>query len=1108
MKVKTPTGWKLILCYFVLEQEHFLWFMHKYFWIVLLLPVFSALAQQKELMFENYTSEQGLSSNWVRDIDQDSLGYMWMATNDGLNRFDGYRFKVYRKEEGNPRSLPSHFIRCMHVDRGGKLWVGFNGGLSEYIKETDDFTNYTFNPNNPSSLPSNKIADVTSDSKNTLWIITREYGLCKYNSGDYSFTRTPYPQAKTGDFNKMYCDSKDRIWIATNGNGLICYDIKSGKYEGIVDQPAQHVTYIFEDSNKRLWIGTRDEGLGYVENGRFIPSGLVPKNQIIASISEDSHKQLWVSVENQGVMIMDPANVKLIRNITHSQFAPYGLSHNSINSFLLDRDNNFWIGTFAQGVNLLKEPNNLFGHHFHNPVNSNTLSYDATLSFLEDKEGLWIGTDNGGLNFVDNKTKQFRHFNKKNTQLPSDVILSLALNGNDKLWVGTYQAGLVSMDKKSGRCESLLPKESIGSLAMDEKNKILWIGTWGSGIFKYDVQARKITQFKGSPEDPKTLNDNFIFYVYMDKANRMWCCTSTGLHLLENAETGAFRRFVKDPDNVRSIVSNTVYDCFEDAKGRFWIGTSEGLCLMSRDSLNFTRISPDKFSNENILCIQDDEFGNLWISTNKGLNCYNHETGQVRIYGKKDGLQSDQFSNKAQAKLSTGEIIFGGVNGYNRFFPKDFVKLKGSHDVMIQSFWVLDSEVPVSKEKTKHYSIPFHISLLNEVQMPDDLNSVRFEFVSLDYNNAERLNYAYMLEGFDTDWRIADQSRIASYTNLDPGTYRLKIKCWLFGETQDRPVKELIINIKHPFWQTWWFIGLMLIAGGFAVYQLYKLSVSALKRRQVMLEDKVKERTRQIEKQKEQIEHLYLELEDSIDAAKTIQYNLLPADSMIRKMFKDHFLKYLPKHKVSGDFYWLKEKNGKVYFALIDCTGHGVPGAFLTMIASDKLNHLLDRNHTPNVANLLNQLNDEVVNTLRHPENDFHMDGMDIALCEFDPVTRVLRFAGSRMSIIIYKNREFTTIKGHRFSIGTHKNGAQIDFSVSEIQLEAGSRIFLFTDGYTDQLGGEQQQKLLVRRVQTQLEATIHKPLQEQGEALVKNFDDWRGDMPQLDDVTLWLIEV
>jgi ligand-binding sensor domain-containing protein/serine phosphatase RsbU (regulator of sigma subunit) len=1082
--------------------------MQKFFWILLFTTGLTTFAQKKELMFEQISSEQGLSSNWVRDIDQDSTGFVWLATNDALNRFDGSKVKVFRKDEQNPRSILGNYIRCIHVDKKGKLWVGFNGGLSQYNEASEDFTNYINNPNNPNSLPNNKVADICSDKNNRLWVLTREFGICYFEPDNYSFKKVSLPGFERGDFTKMICDSKNRLWIATNDVGVLCYEIETGNIKQYNFAKSKFsVVTLLEDSKGTIWVGARGFPLSVIEDGKLLEIKAVEAGDVVQSIEEDHEGKIWISLENNGVTIMEAGSKTKYTRIKHSEFIPTGLSHNSINTIFKDRENNIWLGTFAAGANLLKYPNNIFGHHFRKPGEMNSLSYNPVLSFLEDSKGLWIGTDNGGLNFLDYTTNQYKVFDKSNSQLKSNVILSITNANDNQLWIGTYLEGLYLLDKRTGACKRFAERSSIGSMVMDKDGKFLWIGTWGEGLLCMDLATQSIKKYESVPVDSKTLNDNFIFNVYQDKSGYIWCCTSTGLHLLIDKKEGVFKRFLKEEKNDKSIISNNVYNCFEDSKGRFWIGTSDGMCLMNRDSLNFTTISNGLIKNPNILAFEEDKFSNIWFCTFSGLYCFNPEKNSVLHYTKADGLQSNQFSRIA-LKTRSGELIFGGSNGFNRFYPEEILKRDNSGIVLLDAIYI--NNVPLLGELKERLGISPSTGLnqLTQLEVGSEQNNVQFSFATLNYFNANRLSFSYKLEGYEDSWRNADGQLFATYANLEPGEYTFMVKCWLHNDSVSGPIKQLKLIIYPPFYARWWFFLLIGIVLVYLLYKLYGVSIAALKKRQVLLEGRVKERTSQIEKQKQEIESLYLELEDSIDAAKTIQYNLLPSHSEIKKYFENYFLIYQPKHKVSGDFYWLKEFEDKIYFALIDCTGHGVPGAFLTMIASDKLDNLIGQNSITSVAGVLDKLNHEVIRTLRDPNEEFHMDGMDIALCEFDKRNFKFRFAGAKMSIVILQNNEFTITKGHRFSIGTHKVGTHLEFEISELTLQKGSQIYLFTDGFTDQLGGPNNQKFLLKRVLASLEETSALSIQEQGERMHEVFKQWKGDTPQLDDLTFWFIEV
>jgi ligand-binding sensor domain-containing protein len=832
--------------------------------VILLFVSFPLFAQEKSMVFDHYDVESGLSTNWIRDLAQDKQGYIWMGTTDGLNRFDGYNFKTYTHSEDDPKSILVNFIRSVHVDNENILWVGYNDGLSRYDADKDGFKHFKSSPNNISSIVSDKIADLTSDSKGNLWIATRDKGICQLDKITYKFHS--FPNHENGLANSQYvmhCDKKDRLWIGTYNAGISVFDINTKKYLPL-DQVTKaldkkFVSSIFEDKQGKIWIGTAKDGVFcYDEKTNQLQAiSQISKEKLILSICEDDEGKIWIAAENLGLFIYTPTDGTVV-NLLHNKFVQNGIGHNSVNTIMKDNNGNIWIGTFASGVDLYKVPNNKFGHFFNDPTNPNSLSHNSVLCFSEDKDkNIWIGTDDGGLNCYNKATNKFELYTKssKPNSLTSNVILSLYEDSKDNLWVSTYQEGLLLMNKKTKSFQVKIPSMSFGSMLEDREGNF-WLGGWRDGVFLYDRTAQTYKVYKQMDNDPSSISDNFVYYVYEDKRGSIWACTSVGLNKLEDKKSGKFRRFFNDPGNPNSLCDNTVYHCFEDSKGRFWIGTAGGLCQMNRDSIKFYSYKEKNgLANNNVIGITEDAQGKLWLSTYKGISYFDPETKVFKNYNKSDGLQSNQFNGRAVLKLSSGELLFGGTNGYNRFDPKDIVLNPKPPQVAIKDVHAFDNKNKDKGGLRKEFPNPTHDIVLEPSQ-----TNLMFDYVAFNYNNTKKVKYAYKLEGFDSDWNYTDKPSPVNYTNLDYGTYYFKVKAANEDGVWNEEGTQIAVTISPPFWASWWFRGFVLTALVFVIYYVYRKNYSLVIRKQKILESRVKEKTKQILEHKEEIDALKMEL--------------------------------------------------------------------------------------------------------------------------------------------------------------------------------------------------------------------------------------------------------
>ena len=824
---------------------------------LMLSPLF-AFAQQKNMIFENFDVEDGLSSNWVRDIAQDKKGYMWFGTSDGLTRFDGYSMKAYHSGE-DPKSILVNYVRCIFVDTENILWVGYNGGLSRYDADKDAFSHFVNSPNNVNSLSSNKVSDITCDSKGNLWIATKDNGLCHLDKISYKFKS--YKNTENDAINSQFsilCDKKDRIWIGTYNSGISLFDATTKKYVSFGPEgnglEGNYISTIYEDRDGKIWAGTARSGLYCYDETqhKFILNQFIPKDRLLASICQDNQGNMWVSVENDGLYILNTQTNKII-HLHHNKYIQNSISHNSINTIIKDMNGNIWLGTFASGVNLYKAQNNRFGHIFNDPLSNNTLSHNSVLCFTEDSDhNIWIGTDDGGLNKYNPRSDKFELYTKSNkpNSLTSNVVISVYEDKRKNFWVGTYQGGLHLANRSNGTFINKIPNYSYGSILEDSEDN-LWLGGWSNGLFVYDRDKGTYKNFVQKDNDPASLSDNFVYYLYEDKQKNLWVCTSVGLNKVEDKVNGKFRRFANDQGNPNSLSNNIVYHCYEDSKGRFWIGTGGGLCLMNRDSIKFTTYKEKHgLANNNVLGILEDNEGKLWLSTNKGLSCFDPETKTFKNYNKSDGLQSNQFSVKAQYKLSTGELLFGGVNGYNRFDPKEILANKNIPSVAIKDVETFDN-------KGTQRSI---LNPNKDIVVDASQSNLTFDYVAFNYTNTKKVKYAYKLEGFDGEWHYVDKPGPVNYTNLDPGNYFFKVKAANEDGLWNETGAQIAVTIEPPFWASWWFRALILSAIVVLIYYVYFRNYSIVKRKHKILEDKVKEKNKQILEHKEKIDALKLEL--------------------------------------------------------------------------------------------------------------------------------------------------------------------------------------------------------------------------------------------------------
>ena len=811
--------------------------------VILSLPG-NAYAEESNPQFEQITVDDGLSQSAVLAILQDSKGLIWFGTQDGLNKYDGYNLSVYKYNELDPNSLSDNFIESIYEDKLGAIWVGTeSGGLNKFDRKTEQFTHYIHDPENPNSLGNNTVLSIYEDKFGTLWFGTAGGGLNKFNRETEQFTRyTDNPDDSNSLGNNtvlsIYEDQSGRLWVGTDGGGLNKFNRETEQFTHYTHNPddpksLSHDTVlsIYEDQSSRLWIGTNGGGLNKFERetGKFTHYIHEPDNpnslsdNTVSSIVEDRFGNLWLATSswygNSYGTALDKFSPKTgqFNHYTHDPANPNSLSDNIIGPILRDNSEILWIGTGFGGINKLDTKKRKFTYYKHNRADIYSLIDNHISSIYEDRKGnLWIGTLTGGLDKFDRKTGQFTHYKYEpdnSNSLSSDNIWSVYEDKHSLLWIGTFGSGLNKFDHKIGKFThykhdpdnpNSLSDNTICSIYEDQEG-MLWIGTFNGGLNKFDRESGQFTYYKHAPNNPKSLSDNNVFSIYEAHSGTLWIGTVNGGLNKFDRETKEFTQYKHDPNNPNSLSYDRVLSMYECPAGTFWIGTyGGGLDKFDIATETFTHYTQkDGLPNNSVVGILGDDEGNLWLSTGKGLSKFNPQTETFRNYDVSDGLQGNEFDGvKAYFKSKTGEMFFGGLNGFNAFYPDQVKDNPHIPPIVITDF----------KKFNQSVKLDTAISATKQIKLSYKDRFFGFEFAALDYTNPQKNQYAYKLEGFDKDWIYSGTRRYASYTNLDGGTYIFRVK----GSNNDGVWNEegtsLKIIITPPPWKTWWAYTLYVVA--------------------------------------------------------------------------------------------------------------------------------------------------------------------------------------------------------------------------------------------------------------------------------------------------------
>jgi len=823
------------------------------------------ISVSQSLRFERISLEQGLSQSTVFCMLQDSQGFMWFGTEDGLNKYDGYNFTIYKNDPDNPNSLSGNWINTILEDNSGILWIGTSDrGLDRYDRNLDQFTHFRYDPDDPSSLSHDEITSIYQGQDGLLWIGTGGGGLDRFDQENEHFVHYQHnsndPHSLSSNMvSEIYEDQEGILWIGTEDNGLNKFDQKNERWWNFENDPGNpfslghnSITSIFSDQAGILWVGTSGGGLEKFdkETEQFIHYRNDPDDQQslssdeVEAIYQDREGILWIGTFAGGLNRYDPERVIFIRyqNIPGNL---QSVSSDIIMSIYQDREGVLWAGTIGGGVNKLNIGWRNFALYQNDPDNLNSLSNNMVRVFYEEQNNnLWVGTMFGGVDRFDResgKWRQYRHDPDDPDSLSNNFVSVIYKDQSNKLWIGTASG----LDQFNPKTDSFIhfqpnPKAPEGS----SKNHVraiyeisdgkYWVGT-KAGLYKFDLEANQWNQLNTKENDEfHTLNSAFISSFLEDHEKRLWITTYLdGLYVLD-LETEEVSHYHHDPNIPSSLSSNVLNRGIIDSEGELWFGTSAGLDRYKPETDSFSHYyEKDGLPNDSIYCILMDYQGSLWISTNKGLSRFNPESETFHNYNVNDGLQSNEFNGGACYQNDSGEMFFGGIDGFNAFFPDRIVENSTVPTVILTSL----------TQNGENVDLGIAVDSVTEITFKWPDNSFEFYFAALSYARPEKNQYAYMLEGFDKDWNEIGTRRFGKYTNLPGGTYTLRLRGSNNDGIWDEAGTAVKITIVPPYWETWWFRGIFVITIITGSYGGYHWRVRSLEKRGRELELIVEQRT-------------------------------------------------------------------------------------------------------------------------------------------------------------------------------------------------------------------------------------------------------------------------
>ncbi|MBN1873288.1 MAG: response regulator [Anaerolineae bacterium] len=849
--------------------------------------------QGSDIKFDHISVEYGLSDALVLSMFQDSKGFMWFGTQDGLNKYDGYTFTVYKNDPDNPHSLSNNFIPAIYEDSLGILWIGSWGGVDKFDSKTEQFTNYRYNPGDTHSLGDDQVRVIYEDTSGTLWIGTENGGLNRFDQETEQFIRYQHDPGNPNSLNHnhvraVYEDSLGTLWVGTYGGGLSKLDRATGQfiqYRHLQDDPYSlsddSVTVVYEDDSGILWIGTENGGLNQFdrETEQFLHYQYDPDDPYslghnhVKAVYEDQMGILWVATYGGGVNKLDRENTSALGmgpfiRYQNDSNNPHSLSSDLIWSLYEDQAGILWLGTIS-GLNKFDRAKHKFAHYRNNPGDPYSLSNNQVWSILEDHTGvIWLGTLGGGLNKFNRETGRFIHYQHDPNDphsLSENTARFVYEDHAGILWVGTENSGLSKFDRDTEQFVRYqhdpdnphsLSHNSVWTIYEDSQGGF-WVGTFGGGLNKLDRESGQFIHYQHIPNDPESLSDDNVALIYEDSFGTLWIGTTVGVDAFDRVSK-QFIHYQNNPDDSSSLSNNAIVSIYEDSSRTLWIGTLAGLNRFDRSTGTFVHYyKKNGLPNEVITGILEDDVPpesggpNLWLSTLSGLSKFNLQTESFTNYDVSDGIQSPQFSISSFCKSKDGAMFFGGKNGFNMFYPAEVKDSLYIPPVVLTDFQLFNKPVAIGPDSPLSKSI----TEIDEIQLTYRDSVFSFEFAALHYSDPDVNQYAYMLEGFDQDWTYTDASRrFATYTNLDGGTYTFRVK----GSNSDGVWNEEGTSVKviitPPVWKTWWFQTLMglVIVGG--MLSFYRERVRGLERQRQQLERQVSERTRELSQAKDAAE--------------------------------------------------------------------------------------------------------------------------------------------------------------------------------------------------------------------------------------------------------------
>lgn len=1030
---------------------------------LLLCGVLSINAQT--YFFDNYSVEDNLANSKVYSILQDKNHLVWLGTPNGVSIFDGVSFKNKTSKDG----LAEKGVWTIYQDSYGNIWFGhLDGGISRY--DGKHFESVPFN-----IMESKSIMSICENNKGQLWITSEGSGAILIENPNAPLDKIKYEHYKGKRLSDRVYGCflfKDKKNYFISDVGVKIFNPKENNFDNFNLEGMPRffqTTTLFEDKDNNLWVGTQYGGLyEYVaKEKRFkiydIRDGL--SSNFITSITQDKNGVIWIGTWG-GITRIFKGSLQIYNSQN-------GLFSDNINCVRTDTEGNILIGTYDHGLCIYKGDFRIFAKTevFPNP---------QVWSIMQDsKNNIWFGT-NSGITIYDpkaSKNKEFTVYNGKDLTIPTQVRF-LKEDNDQTVWVGTYDNSVYSYSLKTRKfivnpdIYNNLPPKSLRITAMDiDRKGFIWLGTL-DGLLRYNPKTGDVKTYTQGDG----LFGNDISAIFVDRKNTKYIGSrGKGLTI--------FKDSLMSTSTKDTLLGNTTPTCINsDLSGNIYIGTDgQGVICYQGGVIKKKYRESDGLLSDIISLVNFDNSGNIYVGTTRGLNKIDIHTNTIHTFTKHNGFTGIQANANSSFKDTEGRLWFGTINGAVLFSTDNINLATAEPFTQIRRLRVNSEDREIKDGITLSYYE----------------NSIIIDYASICLTNPEAVLYQVMLEGYNKDWQPVTKETSKEYSALPPNTYTFKVKARnSAGVWNIKPI-TFSFKIQPPFYQTWWFISLCIFTGLIFLIVYIKVRERNLVKEKNILEEKVKERTAEVVKVNQELAMKNKDITDSILYARRIQNALLPPELPI----DNTFVVFKPRDIVSGDFFWFTSEKNKIWIAAVDCTGHGVPGAFMSIIGHNSLNNIIKELRITKPSEILDKLDDEVAVTLHqyHKDNQIH-DGMDIALVCYDTKNRKLEYSGAFNPLWIVRNGELIEERANRFAIGLAP-GFVKGFTNHEVIIEPGDTLYMFSDGYADQFGGQDGKKLKIGNFKELILSLQNLPMNKQKQRLEEFLETWKGDNSQVDDV-------